>query len=144
VATIDEVRARVQRFLQNNLSVVELHGDAFVVPYGSTYCRIFVRDWDNDDVLVKLLALVLGDVPLTDQVYKVVAERTSDYVFGNLSLNQPEGADNTVDLWFEHSLYGNTLDEPELMHALGVVVRATDELDDELQPILGGTRAREN
>ena len=137
--TVDEVRAVVQEYLQNNLDVVELRRDQFLVRRGSTACSIVCHDWGDGNVIVKLMALVVSDVPVTDKLYEAVGREAGTHLFGTLMLVEDEdGA--TGDLFFHHTLLGDTLDEDELMFSLVAVAETADELDDEIQAEFGGHR----
>ena len=137
MTTVDETRMKVQRILAAN-GTVELRGDDMYIKMGSTVGRVSVVDWGDDDTLVKIGAPVLIDVPLTDELYKYVALHSNTRHFGALGL--VEGDDGKGLVHLTQTLYGDTVDEPELMFAVLLVTRTADELDDELRERFGGSR----
>lgn len=146
MAKVDDVRSRVQRFLQDSLSVVELRGERFVIPYGSTSCVVAVRaDTQDPDgpVLVVVAALVLGEVTATADLYEYVGRSAGSYRFGHLYVLEHPADPRKGQLIFGLNLLGDTIDEGELMHAVAAVVSVADRLDDELAAKFGGKTLRE-
>lgn len=142
MATVEDVRAVVQGYLQEHLSVIELRGDQFLVRHGSTACSIVCHDWGDGNVIVKLMAMVLQDVPLSEALYEGIGREAGTHLFGALMLvEDPDGLHG--DLFFHHTLLGDTLDEAELMFALTAVVETADHLDNEFQERFGGLRVKD-
>lgn len=135
--TADETRMKVQRILSSN-GTVELSGENLFVKMGSTVARITVIDWGDGNTLVKIDAPILFDVPVTDELYKYVAQNSNKRFFGALGL--VEGDDGLAILHMDQTILGDTLDEPELMFAVVLVAQTADKLDDELQSRFGGQR----
>ena len=136
---VDRVRGEVQKYLQNNFDVIELHGEAFFVRSGSTGVDITVAAWGKSDVMIRLSSLVLSDVERNDEFYIELGKRSGVHIFGNLHAI-PNEDERTCCLYFEHNLLGTTLDEGELMWALSALAQTADEMDDELQALFGGKR----
>lgn len=135
--TADETRMKVQRILASN-GTVELSGDDLFIKMGSTVAKISVLDWGDGNTLVRINAPILFDVPVSDALYKYVAQNSNNRFFGALGL--AEGDDGTAVLFMDQTLLGDTLDEPELMFAAVLVAETADRLDDELKPRFGGKR----
>ncbi|MEA3502277.1 MAG: YbjN domain-containing protein [Actinomycetota bacterium] len=128
---------KVQRILSNNLTA-ELSGDDFLVRKGSAACSIRVTEFSDDSTLVRLGAPVLFEVPITDDLYRYVAQHSNTWRFGALGLNESDDGTTIID--FTHTLLGDTVDEAELLWAVGAVTSTADDLDDELQSKFGGKR----
>lgn len=85
------------------------------------------------------MALVISDVPITAKLYERVGMEAGTHLFGTLMVVvEPEA--ETGDVFFHHTLLGDTLDEDELMFALVAVAETAAELDDEFQEEFGGQR----
>lgn len=138
MAIVDDVKARVQRILQSKDLLIELKGDDFWVPYGSTRCRIMVRPYGDGHAIVDVSALVVADVPVTTRLKEYLADKSSDFMFGNLELYK-DGAKGMII--FRHALLGDYLDEDELMFTVAAVAGTADDLDDEVRSTFGGKRA---
>ena len=147
MASLTEVTAKVQRILANNWRVELRASGGFFVRLESTGCRITCHqrpdDDDDDDerpVYIAISAVILLDVPVTNDLFRWVATEGADYRFGNAHLYLDE-SETTAQLFFSHTLLGDYLDAEELNHAVAAVGFTADRLDDELLPVLGGRRA---
>ena len=139
MADKNEVRMQVQRYLEKNLDVLEVRGENFFVNFGSSGCQISCTEWGETSVIVKLLAYVLGEVPITDDLWIALGKMSGEHVFGVLHAVPDQGGD-TCTLYFGYNLVGDTLDEGELMWSLSALVKTADDLDDELQERFDGRR----
>ena len=149
MADLNEVAAKVQRILANNWRVELRASGGFFVRLESTGCRITCHqrpdddDDDDDDerpVYIAISAVILLDVPVTNDLFRWVATEGADYRFGNAHLHLDE-SEATAQLFFSHTLLGDYLDAEELNWAVGAVGFTADRLDDELLPMFGGRRA---
>jgi hypothetical protein len=137
--SVDEVRSKVQRILQNKGLHIELKGEEFWVPYQTTRCRISVRPF-GDKTVVDLAAVVIGEVKVTSKLKEYIGERSAHFVLGNIALLHIDGQKDGIVI-FRHAILGDFLDEDELMTSLAAVVTTADELDEQLQKMFGGRRA---
>ena len=138
MSNVDQVKAKVQAILTENMTVsLDSDGD-YSIPVGST--RVFVRviaHPNNEATLVSVFAPVLSGVPLTPEFYEYVALNADNMIFGHLALADTENGGYLV---FTHMLLGDYLDADELRYAVFGVASAADEVDDELQKRFGGKR----
>jgi hypothetical protein len=135
------VRERVQAFLTSE-GPVEIDSEhRWRVLTGST--RVFVDVIASvsgvDFAIVRMVAPILHDVPLSAELYEYVALNADNGNFGSLGL-WPDEEKKTALLLVRHSLLADYLDKEELLQAVYAVGSAADELDDQLQERFGGTR----
>lgn len=142
MVAVQDVRALVQGYLQRNCDVVELRQDQFLIRRGSSACSIVCHDWGDGNVIVKLMALVLSDVPVTEALYERIGREAGTHLFGKMMMVEEPGGEKG-DLFFHHTLLGDFLEEAELMFALVAVLETADELDDMFQADFGGQRVRD-
>ena len=141
MADLSAVTAKVQRILAKNWRV-ELDAEGgFLMRFESTGCRVTChQDEDDDEVIIKVTAPILFDVPVTNDLFRWVATEGANMRFGNAHLYLDE-SETTAALFFTEMLLGDYLDEAELNWAVGSVGFTADRLDDELLPLFGGRRA---
>jgi len=141
MADLTEVTAKVQRILANNWRT-ELDGsEGFYVRFESTGCRVSCHQGEDDDdeVIIKISAPILFDVPVTNDLFRWVATQGANYRFGNAHLYLDE-SETKASLFYTHMLLGDYLDAEELNWAVGAVGFTADRLDDELLSLFGGRR----
>ena len=126
----------MERILTNNFATQIGSQGEYFVRAESTGAIISCVDLEAA-VLIHIRALVLSNVPITQELVLEVA--TSDFMFGNLRLEI--GDDNLGRLWMEHNLLGDFLDEQELVYATISVGSGADDIDDVWQQRFGGNRA---
>jgi hypothetical protein len=137
--SVDEVTAKVQRILTEEFGTVRIDRDGdFGVQNESAVAFVSVKPWGDDEVVVHVTAYMLNDVPLTPEVFEWVATEGS-YFFGHVHVLRTEG-ESTGTLVFTHTLLGDFLDKPELLHAVNSVAILANNLDDELQSRFGGRK----
>jgi len=151
MATTDQTMMKIQRLLSSSGVRAELvpgSASTLQITYSdiSTVVRVSVHDWgENSDgdprTVVEIKAPVLFKVKPTPKLFEWVAREGGDYWFGHLSVHDDDSG--TVTIMMRHSLLGDYLDEPELMHALMGVLHTADRLDDEMQKKFGGERLKE-
>lgn len=140
--SVDQVKNKVLRILASKLQVKTDEDGDVIIRYESTVGVVSVREFGDDDgirVIVQVRAIVLWDVKRTPALYEWVATEGTNYLIGHVRCFESQNSGNT-NLWLEHNLVGDNLDENELMSAVGFVLNQADELDDELQAKFGGRR----
>lgn len=137
------VRAKVQQYLTQNFSNVTIDKDGdYSLRHNSA--RIFVKTKtreESDWTWITLEIPLLFDVKETPEVFEHVALHADDYIFGHLNAYR---SNTGLSLFLSHSLLGDYLDETELVKAVGLMLSAGDDLDDELKAQFGGTRFHED
>ena len=128
------VRERAARWLESHGFVDDpvwgLHGEA-----GST--RVFVsvmHHLERSTVLVAA-APVLVDVDLTDELALEACGIADQGPVGRFAYTAARR-----ELWFEHAILGDDLQDGELMHAVAAVAATADAVDDQLAAAHGGRR----
>ena len=78
----------------------------------------------------------------SNELYKWVATEGADFFYGHCKvLNY--GDDGQVQVIFEITIAGDTIDPGELKQALLAVATTADDLDDELKAKFGGKRVED-
>jgi hypothetical protein len=128
------VRERSARWLEAHGFVDDpvwgLHGAA-----GST--RVFVtamHHLERSSVLV-IAAPVLIDVDLSDDLALEACAIAAESTVGRFAYTEARR-----ELWFEHAILGDDLQEVELMHAVRTVAETADAIDERLAAAHGGRR----
>ena len=98
---------------------------------------VTVHDWTEQHALVKVRALLLQDVPLSDELLLHVARLNDKLELGAITL------DGNGMLWHSHSLIVTTIDQERLAAPMLWGLVAGDTLADELQRQWGGYRVGE-
>ena len=141
---VDEVRAKVQRILIDQLGSVEVGSDnQFWLYNDSAVGRVDVIDWGDGDTIVQVGAGVIREVPLTPEVFEWVATEGQSYWFAKFRVFRSSDNPSVGILVLQDELLGNSIDPDELMWAARQVMRNANELDEELQKKFGGLLARE-
>jgi hypothetical protein len=140
MSDVTGVRERVQTYL-STLGPLDTDDEGrYRVPSGSTRVVLdVVPSADDSETIVRMIAVIVFDVPLTTELYEYVALHADNYYFGSLGLWP--NADNVAGmLLVRHSLLGDYLDKEELIGAVRAIGATADQLDSELQARFGGTR----
>lgn len=140
-----ELKDKVQRYLTEFFRVeVDSDGD-FVVRGGSTAVWIrcgVLEEVKDQPTIVEVLARILSGVTPTPELFEYVATSADDHTLGHLSLAKEDGG--TYGIWMTHRLLGDYLDAEEIRWAVGGILWAVDELDDDLKARFGGRRLVED
>ncbi len=128
------VRERTARYLLTHDFVDDpvwgLHGAA-----GSTRIFVSVMHHLERSTAIIVAAPVLIDVDLTDQLALDACAIAAEGPVGRFSYT-PERR----ELWFEHAILGDDLQESELLHAVSTVAETADAVDERLAATHGGRR----
>jgi hypothetical protein len=144
---------KVTRFAKELFNVVMIDDDGdLVIPYESTqvWVRVFEREvaaeneefWNENQIsrtVVNLWAPVIVDVKPSNDLYKWVATEGQDFVYGHCKVLDFSDKGN-VQVLYEITIAGDTIDPGELKQALLAVAMTSDDLDDELKGKFGGKR----
>jgi hypothetical protein len=139
VATVEQVKSKIQGFLQKHGSVTIDNDGDFAYEWGSSAVFIRVLDWGDGDVLVNVYAIVAGQVPITDELCAdLILERSM--VVGAWSINRDSSNPKVGDITFSIRLFGNDLDESEIIKAIALTGEVADDQDDQIVARFGGKR----
>jgi hypothetical protein len=151
------VKDKVMRFAKEVFNVVMIDDDGdLVIPYESTkiFIRTFEREvapdseafWNENQLsrtAVYVWAPTIYDVKPSNELYKWVATEGGDFFYGHCKVS-PFGESGNVQVIFEITIPGDTIDPGELKQALLAVAMTADDLDDDLQKKFGGKRVDES
>lgn len=137
-----QVRDLVQQELTKLVGRLQIDEDG---DYTFTYdsARIFVGVRANElkqgvqSTLVKVFSVTNVDVPVSPELYRHLALRSADYLFGGLCAVE---YGTTARVIFRHTLLGDYLDPDEISAAVIMVAFTADDLDDEIMRLFGGRR----
>lgn len=144
---------KVTRFAKELFNVVMIDDDGdLAIPYESTqvWIRVFEREvsaeneefWNDNQIsrtVVNVWAIIILDVKPNNELYKWVATDGQDFTYGHCKVLD-YGDEGNVQVIYEITLAGDTIDPGELKQALLAVAMTTDDLDDELKGKFGGKR----
>jgi hypothetical protein len=153
VSNLLVVKDKVTRFAREVFNIVMIDDDGDLrIPYESTkvFIRVIEREvapereafWNENQLsrtAVMIWAPTIIDVTPTNELYKWVATEGSEYFYGNARVGQ-YGDKGNVEVIFQVTLPGDTIDPGELKQALISVATVADDLDDELKAKFGGKR----
>lgn len=116
----------------------DIYNDAetehFYVRYGSTVLEISVDPYGPDEVVVMIMAYCVRGVKVDEQLLRNLLELNHSLPFGSFSVVDDE-------IYFQHALFGRTLERPNLLNAVASVSTISDEYDDLIARKFGGERA---
>ena len=151
------VKDKVSRYAREVFNIVQLDDDGdLVIPYESTkiFIRVFEREvnadmqdfWNENQLsrtAVYVWAPTIFDVKPSNDLYRWVATEGADFFYGHCKVS-PFGENGNVQVIFEITIPGDTIDPGELKQALLSVATTADDLDDELKAKFGGKRIEDN
>lgn len=138
MATVEDVKAKIQRLLTNRFGSVRIDKDGdFVVTNQSAVVFVGVRMWGDEDIIVSIRCPLIVDVEITDALCRWVAIDGQEYMLGSCWIN-PASDGKTGWVYFRTNILGNDLDESELFQSLDAVAFTGNSLDDELFQKFGG------
>ena len=106
----------------------------FYVTYGSTVLEISVDPHGAEEVMVMIMAYCVQGVEIDDELLLGLLESNHSLPFGAFSV-----VGN--DIYFQHALFGRTLERSNLLNAVSAVADISDEYDDAISAKFGGQRA---
>jgi hypothetical protein len=151
------VKDKVSRFAREVFNIVRIDDDGdLIIPYESTqiFIRVIEREvapesesfWSENQLSrtsVYVWAPTIFDVKPSNELYKWVATDGADFFYGHCKVS-PFGDNGNVQVIFEITIPGDTIDPGELKQALLAVATTADDLDDELKARFGGKRIEDN
>jgi hypothetical protein len=133
---VEMTTRRVRRYLDERHGGFQHDPDwGFHGAFGSARVFVDVLPVLDDSTAVRASAPVLSDVDLSDGLAVKVAEVTAQTPFGAFAY-----LGGRRELWFQHAILGDDLDEVELEAAIGIVAEVADGWDDRLAAEFGGLR----
>lgn len=143
--TVDQVKNKVLRMLSAHMDVrMDSDGDV-VIRHESAVCWVSVDQWgeptnEGRDIVVQVRAPIIWDAKRTSALYEWVATEGQKFMIGRVACNQAKDASLT-NVFFEHNLFGDNLDEPEIVNVVLLVLTTANRLDDELVTKFGGRKS---
>jgi hypothetical protein len=109
----------------------------FYVRYGSTVLEISVEPFDADgadDAIMIAMSYCVQGVEVDEELLRGLLELNHTLPFGSFSLVGD-------DIFFSHSLLGQTLERSNVLATIAAVANVSDEYDDRIVERFGGQRA---
>jgi hypothetical protein len=143
--TVDQVKMRVLKMLSSHMDVrMDDDGD-ILIRHESAVCWVSVNQWgkstnEGHDIVVQVRAPIIWDVKRTPALYEWVATEGQGFVIGNAACTE-DSDPSLTNVFLKHNLIGDNLDEPEIVHTVGLVLSTANQLDDELVVKFGGRKS---
>ena len=133
---VDSTTKRVEHMLQHRYGGFQYHPAwGFHGAFGSARVFVDVMPVLDDSTAVRASSPVVSDVELTDELALHLHDLSGQRPFGGF-LYIP----SRREVWFQHAILGDDLDEDELDTAIDVVAAVADGSDDPLVAEFGGRR----
>lgn len=138
------LRAKLERFLRQMLpSGFEVLGERYRIRFDSTALLLQPLEWQEDKTILRILALVLKDVPRAgnEAMFEEFSAINDRMIFGKIYWlpDSPENKEVGMVL-IEHNLLGEFLDYEELEVACKACGFSAADLDEQLKTRYGGKR----
>lgn len=143
--TVDQVKTRVLKMLSSHMNVRMSNDGDVAIRHESTMCLVSVKPWgdtptnEGHDIIVQVRAPIIWNAKRTAALYEWVATSQNDYLIGRIACYEDNNSSLT-NVFFEQNLFGDNLDEPEIVHTVALVLSTANRLDDELVAKFGGKR----
>jgi T3SS (YopN, CesT) and YbjN peptide-binding chaperone 1 len=108
----------------------------FYVRYGTTVLEISVDPYGPDEAVVTVMSYCVQDVELEEDLLLGLLELNHSMSCGSFSL-----VGN--DIFFQHSLFGRSLEPRDLLRTITSVATVSDDYDDRIVARYGGQTALE-
>ena len=141
----EQVKNKVLRMLMSHMDVgLDDDGD-IRIRHESAVCWVTVASWgeqtnDGSNTVVLVRAPIIWEVKRTPALYEWVANDGQNVMFGRVACRTASDASLT-NVYFEHTLLGDNIDEPEIIHTVRLVITSANRLDDELVAKFGGRKS---
>jgi len=137
MADVTATKDKVQRILTDEFGPVQVDRDShYTLRHGSARVFIAVRELGDDRTVVQVFCPTNRGITPSPELFHFVATNNS-YMFGSLSAIERD--DGTIEIFFGHTLLGDTLDPEELTMAVAMIAGTADDLDTEIMNRFGGS-----
>ncbi|MEO8216272.1 MAG: YbjN domain-containing protein [Acidobacteriota bacterium] len=106
----------------------------FYLKYGTTIVEISIEPYEQDDVVIEILAFCVQGVEASSELMQELLHINSEMPLGGFSM-----VDN--DIFYSHSFLGRRLDPDQLVASLNIVATVSDEYDEKIVRKYGGQTA---
>jgi hypothetical protein len=143
--TVDQVKNKIMRMLSTHMAIrIDNDGD-LMITHESALCWIQVHEWgtpsgDGKDIVIQVRSPILWGVRRSPALYEWVSTDGQDFFFGRVACNEDKDPSLT-NVFFEYSILGDNVDEPEIVNAVMAVIFTANKLDDDLLPKFGGKKS---
>lgn len=132
-----QVEDKVRRWLSDFVGTFET-GTNILGSFRVGSARVNVDVFEqNDSRFLKVLSCVADGATSSPELFEYIARANSDYIFGRLQAADGD-EEGLIDVWFEHNLLADYLDQEELKWAVGAVAASADDVDTEMVKRFGG------
>lgn len=133
-ATSENVRGYLYEIFDDKDLFNDQETGHFYLAYGSTVLELSVEPYGPEDSVVIIMAYCVQDVEVSEELMRKLLEVNHTLSFGAFSLVGE-------DIFFQHTLFGRTLERANLLSAIAAVAEISDEYDDKIVARYGGERA---
>jgi hypothetical protein len=110
--------------------------DHFYVRYGTTVLEISVEPYGTDETVVIIMSYCVQGVEVEESLLVGLLQLNHEITCGSFSLVG-------TDIFFAHSLFGQSLEPRDLLRAITAVAEVADDYDDRIVARYGGQTALE-
>jgi hypothetical protein len=132
--TFDKVREYLGELFEDVFHDPE--NDHFYVRYGTTVLEISVEPYGADETVVIIMSYCVQGVEVEESLLVGLLQLNHQITCGSFSL---VGS----DIFFAHSLFGQSLEPRDLLRAITAVAEVADDYDDRIVARYGGQTALE-
>lgn len=110
--------------------------DHFYVRYGTTVLEISVEPYGTEETIVIIMSYCVQGVEVEESLLVGLLQLNHQITCGSFSLVG-------TDIFFAHSLFGQSLEPRDLLRAITAVAEVADDYDDRIVARYGGQTALE-
>lgn len=130
------LRATIKKYLDEifGFYLTDQHNN-FIVQAGGTRVLIIPDDWVEGQTVVKIMALINVNTPVTAELTKYLAAENNKILFGKFSLDS-----NAPVVLFHHNLLGDFLNRNQFELAVKIVLAVATRYGQEIEKEFGGSK----
>lgn len=128
---------KVRRWLTDLVGSVE-SSPIYLTTFRYGSARIFVDLMEHHDVVfVRVLSCVVDGAKSSPELFEYIARQNVEFVLGRLQARDGD-EDGLIDVWIEHNILADYLDQEELNWAVSAVASTADQEDTVMVERFGG------
>ena len=142
--TVAEVRSHVLMVLAKQMAVEVNDDGEIMLMHESVMCVVSVVAWDPknaaSDIVIQVRVPVLWEAPRTPVLYEWVATAGQKHMIGRVTCD-PDPNPALTNLFMEYAIIVEDLADSMILNAVGALVTAVNDVDEEWQKHFGGKRS---
>ncbi|NBU62938.1 MAG: hypothetical protein EBS29_00270 [Chloroflexia bacterium] len=141
--TVAQVTALALKYLAPLGAEIDEEGDIYVDQDG-TICYVSIEEFGEqikkgNDILVKIYAPMVWDVPRTPALYKWVATEAQTDFLCRVACNENHAGDaKLTDIYLEHGMFGDNMQAEELLSSVVYMISVVNLSYQDIHDTFGG------